>query len=196
MSATDFDLAMLLRAANGGHLAVVERLLAAGATDFDGAMHCAANGGHLAVVERLLAAGATDFDGAMHCAANGGHLAVVERLLAAGATDFDEAMMWTVTRGHLAVVERLLAAGATNFDMAMQAAALDQESTFAPPCFCALARSAPLTLVATHPRFAALVAEHARDLSAAGVLARTALVPDLLEYLVEPLLRLVREERE
>ncbi len=31
---------------------------------------------------------------------------------------------------------------------------------------------------------------------AVDVLARTALVPDLLEYLVKPLLRLVREEEE
>ncbi len=116
--ATDFDGAMR-RAAGGGHLAVVARLLAAGATDFDGAMRCATNAGHLAAV----AAGATDFDGAWYSAANGDHLAVVERLLAAGATDFQTALLWAAYGGHLAVVERLLAAGATNIDEAIQYAA-------------------------------------------------------------------------
>ncbi len=190
--ATDLDLdPAMAGAARYGHLAVVERLLAAGATGFDWAIESAALNGHLAVVDRLLAAGATSFNGAMARAALNGHLAVVERLLAAGATDLD-AIAWAASGGHLAVVERLLAAGATNFDVALCRAQRQKRPGWN-ACFRALARRAPLALAPKHPRFAALVVENARDLSAADVLSRTALVPDLLEYLVKPLLRLVRD---
>ncbi len=187
--ATGFDRAMR-SAAYHGHLAVVERLLVAGATDLDEAMAVAAAEGHLAVVERLLAAGATASTYAMESAAAEGHLAVVECLLAAGATDFNHAMVCAAGNYHAAVVERLLAAGATDSNMAIRMLE-NQEST---ACFRALARRAPLALALEFPRFAALVAENDRDLSAAAVVARTALVPDLLEYLVKPLLRLVQEE--
>ncbi len=191
--ATAFDSAMR-HATYGGHLAVVERLLVAGATDFNTAMRYAARYGHLAVVERLLVAGATDLDSAMEWAAIGGHLPVVERLLAAGATGFiNVAMAWAAYRGHPATVERLLVAGATDFDAAL-CFAQRQERPGWNASFRALARRAPLALAAKHPHFAELVAENDRDLSAADVLARTALVPDLLEYLVKPLLRLVRDD--
>ncbi len=179
----------MMLAAENGHLAAVERLLAAGATDFDRAMRVAARQGHLAVVERLWGAGATDFDWAMAGAARYGNLAIVECLLAAGATGFDRAMAMAANGGHVAVVERLLAAGATGFDRAMEWAQWAEHCA----CFRALARRAPLALALEFPRFAGLVAENDRELLAADVLARTALVPDLLEYLVKPLLRLVRD---
>ncbi len=122
-TAANFDQAMLT-AAKIGHLAAVERLLAAGATALDRAMAGAAAKGHLAVVERLLAAGATDFDGAMREAAAKGRLAVVECLLAAGATDFDGAIESAATNGHIAVIERLMfAARVAICDRAMAEAA-------------------------------------------------------------------------
>jgi Ankyrin repeats (3 copies) len=91
----------LQAAAGGGHLEVVERLLAAKA-DVNAApaehygrtaLQAAAEGGHLEVVERLLAAKA-DVNAApaigggrtaLQAAAGGGHLEVVERLRIAGA---------------------------------------------------------------------------------------------------------------
>jgi ankyrin repeat protein len=123
-------------AAEGGHLEVVERLLAAKAdvnaraADENGrtALRAAAEGGHLEVVERLLAAKADvnapagEWDGrtALQAAAEGGHLEVVERLLAAkadvNAPAADDngrtALQAAAEGGHLEVVERLLAAKA------------------------------------------------------------------------------------
>ncbi|EHK48434.1 hypothetical protein TRIATDRAFT_236441, partial [Trichoderma atroviride IMI 206040] len=123
-----------LAAAKGGHLDVVERLLAAGAgvnvrfaeRTCRTALQSATIHGHLEVVERLLAAGArvetpADLYGqtALEVAAQGGHLDVVERLLAAGArvnsnADFydETALQVAAEGGHLDVVERLLASGA------------------------------------------------------------------------------------
>ncbi|KAF4332948.1 ankyrin repeat [Fusarium beomiforme] len=121
----------------GGHVDVVNLLLAAGA-DVNAAatdkckgrtaLQAASEGGHLAVVERLLDAGAdvntaAGDDGgrtALQAASEGGHLAVVERLLAAGADvnaaagdDGGRTALQAASEGgHLAVIGRLLAAGA------------------------------------------------------------------------------------
>jgi ankyrin repeat protein len=127
---------VLQAAAEGGHLDVVERLLAskadvnaAAAKDLGcTALQAAAGGGHLDVVERLLAAKA-DVNAAavlhygrtaLQAAAGGGHLDVVERLLAAkadvnaaAAEDFGRtALQAAAEGGHLDVIERLLAAKA------------------------------------------------------------------------------------
>ena len=123
-------------ASKGGHLAVVERLLKAGAdvnadpAVFNGrtALQAASEGGHLVVVERLLTAGANvDADPsrvngltALQAASKGGHLVVVERLLTAGANvnarpaviSGRTALQVASEGGYLVVVERLLTAGA------------------------------------------------------------------------------------
>ncbi|KAI9658885.1 MAG: hypothetical protein M1821_001845, partial [Bathelium mastoideum] len=124
----------LQAAAEGGHLAIVERLLqenadvnAAAAEYGSGrtALQAAAGGGHLAIVERLLqenadvnAAAAEYGSGrtALQAAAGGGHLAVVKRLLqenadvnaAAAKYEGRTALQAAAGGGHLAVVERLL----------------------------------------------------------------------------------------
>ena len=95
--------AALTLAAEGGYLAVVDRLLqekadvnAAAAAGYEGrtALQAAAGGGHLSVVDRLLQekadvnAAAAAGDGgrtALQAASEGGHLAVVDRLRVAGA---------------------------------------------------------------------------------------------------------------
>jgi ankyrin repeat protein len=127
----------LQAAAQGGHLDVVERLLAtkanvnAPAADRSGrtALQAAAEGGHLDVVERLLVAKAdvnapaVYFSGrtALQAAAEGGHLDMVERLLVAKA-DVNAPAVYVSGRtalqaaaqgGHLDVVERLLVAKAS-----------------------------------------------------------------------------------
>ena len=100
-SCTSAGLGHALQAASiGGHLQVIEQLLAAGADvnappAFHGstALQAASRGGHLQVVERLLAAGANvnaaaaQHDGltALQAATEGGHHQVIERLVHAGA---------------------------------------------------------------------------------------------------------------
>jgi ankyrin repeat protein len=130
------DASALLKAAEKGHTAVVEKLLAApgvnvniktrnaGAT----ALYIAAQNGHTAVVEKLLAApgvnvnlqtlkGAT----ALYVAAQMGHTAIVEKLLAAPGINVNlqaEAgvtpLLAAVWNGHTAIVEKLLAAPGIN----------------------------------------------------------------------------------
>ncbi|KAK1750001.1 ankyrin repeat-containing domain protein, partial [Echria macrotheca] len=126
----------LRRASKDGYLAIVERLLTAGA-DVNAvpgveigrtALQAASEDGRLAVVGRLLIAGADVNAGpaeshgrtALQAASGGGHLAVVERLLAAGADiNASPAESYGLTAlqaasegGHITVVERLLTAGA------------------------------------------------------------------------------------
>jgi ankyrin repeat protein len=84
----------------------------------------AASGGHLRVVQQLLAAGAAvDAPGAAHpnnpllLAANSGHVAVAEALIAAGAAVNRVSQGWTpvlaaVRSGHAACVRLLLQSGA------------------------------------------------------------------------------------
>jgi len=98
----DMGLACRL-AAGGGHLEVVERLLAMGADVNDAAaadyrdrtaLQAAAEGGHLEVVERLLAVGADVNDAAadgrtaLQAAAKSGHTEIISRLEKAGAQPF------------------------------------------------------------------------------------------------------------
>ncbi|KAF4993380.1 hypothetical protein FGRMN_6530 [Fusarium graminum] len=107
-------------AAQNGHKALVELLLAAGAdANAAGAgyynhtaLQAAADRGHLEVIEKLLAAGADANTAALQAAANRGHLEVVEKLLAAGANANATALQAAADRGHLKVVEKLLARGA------------------------------------------------------------------------------------
>jgi ankyrin repeat protein len=90
----------LVTAAGGGHLAIVERLLVAGAEvnvaivgDYGRTtLQAAAEGGHLEVIGRLLTtdaevnAPAAEYrKTALQAAESGGHLKIVERLVAAGA---------------------------------------------------------------------------------------------------------------
>ncbi|KAK5988793.1 Putative ankyrin repeat protein [Cladobotryum mycophilum] len=123
----------LQAAIRGGHLNIVERLLAARADINIPSKHsgrttlqAATQGGHLDIIKRLLTAGA-DINApsrqysqtALQAAAKGGHLDIVERLLAAGA-DVNApsgqygrtALQAAAEDGHLAIIERLLAAKA------------------------------------------------------------------------------------
>ncbi len=130
------DASALLKAAEKGHTAVVEKLLAApgvnvniksrngGAT----ALYIAAQNGLTAIVEKLLAApgvnvnlqtlmGAT----ALYVAAQMGHTAIVEKLLAAPGINVNlqaqagvTPLLAAVWNGHTAIVEKLLAAPGIN----------------------------------------------------------------------------------
>ncbi|MCJ1360834.1 MAG: hypothetical protein MMC33_010843, partial [Icmadophila ericetorum] len=123
-------------AAEGGHIEMVEKLLAAGADvnaaagRYGGrtALQAAAEGGHIEVVEKLLAAGAdvnaaAGYEGrtGLQAAAVGGHIEVVEKLLATGAdvnaaaaaaNEGQTALQAAAAGGYIEVAEKLLAAGA------------------------------------------------------------------------------------
>ncbi|KAK9819259.1 hypothetical protein WJX81_005990 [Elliptochloris bilobata] len=117
-------------AAGSGHLAIVERLLEAGA-DADAqaqngatALHHAASCGHVAIAEKLLAAGAdadvqnSSGNTALHLAAAKGHVEVLDALVGAGAdAGVRSSRGWAAVHsaaaaGQLEAVLRLVAAGA------------------------------------------------------------------------------------
>ncbi|KAJ5193312.1 hypothetical protein N7449_009454 [Penicillium cf. viridicatum] len=130
------DRTALQAAAEGGHLEVVQALLAAKADvnaplakfECKTALQAAAEGGHLEVVQTLLAARADanaplakfECKTALQAAAEGGHLEVVQTLLAARADanaplakfDGKRALQAAAEGGHLEVVQALLAAKA------------------------------------------------------------------------------------
>lgn len=117
---TDEDLD-LPSAASFGKQKRVEALLPAATVEQRGhALAMAAQAGHLALVELLLASGTPkdSRDSSLYYASQNGHEAVVEALLAAGANP--DARMWSgrtplmvaAYNGYVKIVERLLAAGA------------------------------------------------------------------------------------
>ena len=110
-----FDDAVIWRAAERGHLTVVEALLDAGAGELDGALWRSAAEGHTAVVALLLDRGADVHyvdDGAPYNAAWYGHLETASLLLQRGATAHNDFLAIAVRRGHHAVADLLRAHGA------------------------------------------------------------------------------------
>ena len=119
-------------AAENGHEAIVELLLATGQVDVNMGdrsgqtpLFYAAQNGHKAVVELLLATGQIDIDvkdelgqTPLFYAAQNGHKAVVELLLAIGQIDVDvkdklgqTPLFYAAQNGHEAIVKLLLAIG-------------------------------------------------------------------------------------
>lgn len=111
----------LSAAAASGHLAIVTRLIGAGADPSAGddeALSQAACHGHLAVVDYLLSVGgdpdASDHD-PLYCAVLNEHLPVVERLLAAGAdvhAHEDDALELAISNADCRITRALLQGGA------------------------------------------------------------------------------------
>lgn len=103
--------APLEHAAARGALEAARELLAHGATARDGGLWSAAEAGHLALVDLLLADGAPPEDG-LPSALEAGQLAVAERLLAAGAELGADAVGWAVKSGRPDVLRLVLDRGA------------------------------------------------------------------------------------
>jgi ankyrin repeat protein len=124
-------------AAENGHGAVVQLLLAKGKADIDTKdivgrtpLVWAAGNGHEAVIQLLRATGKADIDAKDHAgrtplswAAENGHGAVVQLLLATGKADIDAKdhagrtpLSWAAENGHGAVIQLLLATGRVDID--------------------------------------------------------------------------------
>jgi hypothetical protein len=104
---------VMVFAAYGGQLAVVQYLHRIGAPCATQAMDFAAYNGHLVVMQYLHSIGASCTTEAMDHAACNGHLAVVEFLHSIGASCTTEAMDYAACNGHLAVVKFLHSIGAS-----------------------------------------------------------------------------------
>ncbi|RYP05532.1 hypothetical protein DL764_003709 [Monosporascus ibericus] len=125
-------------AAENGHEAVVQQLLATGKVDIDvkdndgqTPLSLAVRKGHEAIVQQLLATGKVDIDvkdrygrTLLLLAALNGHEAIVQQLLATGKVDIDVRDIYGLTplslaaeKGHKAVVQQLLATGKVDIDV-------------------------------------------------------------------------------
>ncbi|KAK4079969.1 hypothetical protein Trihar35433_1074 [Trichoderma harzianum] len=117
---------LLSLAARGGHTAIVQLLLANGASrGKDMALEMAIRGGHTATVQLLLANGAGGIDKVLEVAANAGHMDIIQLLLANSAgSNLEKALVSAARRGHITIVQLLLANGADGKDKALEAAAI------------------------------------------------------------------------
>jgi ankyrin repeat protein len=104
------------RAAKGGHIAIVERLISDPRVEPNAALLFAAKYGQMAIVELLLGCErvnpAAYNNYAIRMAASGGHVAVVERLLKDLRCDPTAAFCVAAGGGHVAVVDLLFEKGA------------------------------------------------------------------------------------
>jgi ankyrin repeat protein len=115
----------LRRAAENGHLDVVEFLVDNGAKDFNGSLWSASRGGNLEVVKFLADKGGEnlDFDEALSFAASHGHLEVVDFLLNKAPKKLDRTLHTAAREGHLEIVKFLVEKGAKGLDNAFLPAA-------------------------------------------------------------------------
>ena len=104
---------VMVFAAYGGQLAVVQYLHRIGAPCATQAMDFAAYNGHLVVMQYLHSIGASCTTEAMDHAACNGHLAVVKFLHSIGASCTAEAIYEASSHGHVAVVRFLKSIGMT-----------------------------------------------------------------------------------
>ena len=100
-------------ACEGGHMVVVEKMIACGANDWNFGLLGACEGGHMAVVEKMISCGALWWNMGLREACYGGHMVVVENMITKGADNWDLGLYWACYGGHMAVVEKMIACGAT-----------------------------------------------------------------------------------
>jgi len=76
----------LREACRGGHMAIIELMIAKGANNWNWGLCGACRGGHMAIVELMIAKGANYWNSGLCGACRGGHTAIVELMIAKGAT--------------------------------------------------------------------------------------------------------------
>lgn len=101
-------------AAKGGHIAIIDRMMEHGATNFEATMLIGAKHGHLHVVHRMLEYGATNYHAAAIEAILGGHLSILEVMLDLGANSIAEYLIVAIEFHHPSIVKYLIQQGATN----------------------------------------------------------------------------------
>jgi ankyrin repeat protein len=123
--ATDLDSA-LAAAAEQGQIGMIDLLRQSGAQDLNRALREAARHNRVATIQHLIQAGATDLYGALNAAASTGQLESIENLLQQcqrGAMDLNLALYFAASGHNLDVIRTLIQAGATDLNTALRAAA-------------------------------------------------------------------------
>jgi ankyrin repeat protein len=115
--------AALATAVENGRIEMIDYLRQRGAQDLNRALLEAAHYNQVAAIQHLIDAGANNLDDALASAAYYGHLEAVKELLQRGATDLNEALESSTSGHNLDVVKTLIQAGATNLNQALKSAA-------------------------------------------------------------------------
>lgn len=118
----------LLQACSGGHVSMVQRLLAAGARGLPAGFEAACREGNMNIVNMLIASGALEIPFAMHFAmckaCDTGQWRVIRLLLAHGFKSWDSAMSSACFGGHVDVVHFMIDKGASRWEHGLIAACL------------------------------------------------------------------------
>lgn len=103
----DYNMAMA-GAAEGGHFAIVERMLQLGATDYNWALREAATSGSMILVDRMLQLGASDYEDALYNASCHDHIEIVNKMLQLGAKNYRAVLIHAAKNGNTQLVNRML----------------------------------------------------------------------------------------
>lgn len=112
----------LAGACEGGHLAIIDLMIANGAKYWDGGMRCACSGGQLEIAKLMIAKGSTNWENGMAEACYAGHIEIVELMILHGATDWNCGLAQACVGGHRAIVKLMIAKGATDWNWGMERA--------------------------------------------------------------------------
>lgn len=105
----------LIGACKGGHLNIVNVMIALGADDWKAGLYNACDRGRYEIAKFMISKGAANFDLCMVAACTNGCIKLVNLMIDNGATDFDKCMLAACSFGHLELAKLMIKHGATNF---------------------------------------------------------------------------------
>ena len=79
----------MVYACKEGHMALVEKMIACGASDWNSGLARACKGSNMEVVEKMIACGADNWNWGLRGACYEGNMALVEKMIECGATDLN-----------------------------------------------------------------------------------------------------------
>lgn len=91
----------MARAAYGGNMDVVNKMISLGATNYNWALRFSAEGGRMNILNKMISLGADDFEMAMDFAINGGNIEILRKLLPLGITDYDRFIEQAVLNNNM-----------------------------------------------------------------------------------------------
>ena len=113
MLGNSYDINIGLKfACRGGHIDIVNLMIAKGANNWNYGLRHACRGGHIDIVNLMIAKGANDWNNGLYGACRGGHIDIVNLMIAKGANDWNYGLMGACRGGHIDIINLMIAKGA------------------------------------------------------------------------------------